>query len=146
MDINVEMLKARASDVEQAVRKIREYTALPESVFWDDERNMFAVKYLLLQAMEAVGSICVHVLARRFQIPATSYAACFEQLAKENVLPPELSGKLRKMIRFRNLLTHRYWEIDDRRVAEYARQDVQDLTEMLKAVWRFLHLDGRNIP
>ncbi|MDP2799892.1 MAG: DUF86 domain-containing protein, partial [Deltaproteobacteria bacterium] len=68
MEINLEMLKARASDVEEAVKKIRIYVDLSDEVFWQDERNLFTVKYLLLQAMEAIGSICVHVLAKEFQV------------------------------------------------------------------------------
>jgi uncharacterized protein YutE (UPF0331/DUF86 family) len=83
MEVNLEMLKARASEIERAVEKIRTYAGLPDEVFWQDERNLFAVKYLLLQAMEAIGSICIHVLAKKFQIPVASYAACFEQLGKK---------------------------------------------------------------
>jgi uncharacterized protein YutE (UPF0331/DUF86 family) len=140
MEINLEMLKARASDVEEAVKKIRIYVDLSDEVFWQDERNLFTVKYLLLQAMEAIGSICVHVLAKEFQVPVSSYAACFERLGEKGVIPSHLSAKLRKMIRFRNILVHRYREVDDKKVIQYARQDVQDFVEMLKAIWNFLRI------
>jgi uncharacterized protein YutE (UPF0331/DUF86 family) len=44
------------------------------------------------------------------------------------------------MIRFRNILVHRYWEVDDKKVVQYARQDIEDFTEILKAIWNFLHI------
>lgn len=136
--INEEKLKARAADISKAVEKIQIYSGLSDDDFWSDERNIYAVKYLLLQAMEGLGAICIHVLAKRFQAAVSNYATCFEELEQRKVLSPELAGKLRKMIRFRNILVHRYWEVDDQRVLEYARNDVQDMLEMLRVVWVFL--------
>ncbi|MFP3928978.1 MAG: type VII toxin-antitoxin system HepT family RNase toxin [Desulfobacteraceae bacterium] len=63
---------------------------------------------------------------------------CFEKLAACEVISAELSSRLRKMIRFRNILVHRYWEVDDSRILEYARKDLQDLHDLLSAVWTFL--------
>ena len=140
--VNLEKLKSRAADIRSAIEKIQTYTTLPDSDFWADERNIYAVKYLLLQSMEALGSICVHVLARRFQVAVSNYASCFQELEGKNVISPALSNKLRKMIRFRNIMVHRYWEVDDERVLEYARNDVQDMLLMLKAVWEFLGIDS----
>ena len=137
-NVNLEKLKARAADIRSAVEKVQTYTDLSDPDFWADERNIYTVKYLLLQAMEALGSICVHVLARQFQVAVSNYASCFQELEDKNVISSELSGKLRKMIRFRNIMVHRYWEVDDERVLEYARNDVQDILQMLKAVWEFL--------
>lgn len=136
--INEEKLKARAADVRFAIEKIQNYSALSDAEFWSDERNIYTVKYLLLQAMEALGSICVYVLSKRFQAAVSNYATCFQEMEKKGVLSSELSGRLRKMVRFRNILVHRYWDVDDRLVLEYARKDVLDMQEMLKAVWIFL--------
>jgi uncharacterized protein YutE (UPF0331/DUF86 family) len=140
-EINQDKLKARAADIGSAVQKIESYAGLSDPDFWSDERNIYAVKFLLLQAMEALGSICVHVLAKRFQVAVSNYATCFQELEKRNVLSEELSRKLRKMIRFRNIMVHRYWEVDDQRVLDYARNNVQDMLEMLRVVWTYLRLE-----
>jgi uncharacterized protein YutE (UPF0331/DUF86 family) len=138
MNVNTEKIKARAADIAGAIEKVKTYANLPDEQFWADERNLYSVKYLLLQAMEAAGSICVHVMAKEFQQAASNYAACFEKLAACEVISAELSSRLRKMIRFRNILLHRYWEVDDSRILEYARKDLQDLHDLLSAVWTFL--------
>ena len=39
-------------------------------------------------------------------------------------------------------MVHRYWEVDDERVLEYTRNDVQDMLLMLRAVWEFLGIDS----
>ena len=50
----------------------------------------------------------------------------------------ELASRLVKMVRFRNLLVHRYWEVDPVRVLDYAREDVGDFEAFLAAVEGFV--------
>lgn len=38
--------------------------------------------------------------------------------------------------RFRNLIVHRYWDVDDQRVLEIARTSMGDLEAFLEAVGR----------
>jgi uncharacterized protein YutE (UPF0331/DUF86 family) len=38
------------------------------------------------------------------------------------------------MARFRNLLLHRYWEVDDQRVLTIARNDLGDLEMLIGAL------------
>ena len=42
------------------------------------------------------------------------------------------------MIEFRNMLVRRYWEIDDRKVLKYAREDLEDFEKFIKAIKKFL--------
>jgi len=41
---------------------------------------------------------------------------------------------LRKMAKFRNKLIHRYWEIEDKNILEYARKDINDFEDYIRAV------------
>lgn len=43
------------------------------------------------------------------------------------MIPPDLAVRLQRMARFRNLLVHVYWRIDNRRVYEVIRDDLSDL-------------------
>lgn len=46
------------------------------------------------------------------------------------------------MARFRNLLVHRYWEIDPARVLHYARENLGDFEAYLAAVGRLMLEEG----
>lgn len=61
---------------------------------------------------------------------------CIEILEKEGVLDKELSDRLRSMIKFRNKLIHRYWEIEDQRVYEYAKKDIRDFIDFIEEIKR----------
>jgi len=42
------------------------------------------------------------------------------------------------MVRFRNLLVHRYWEVDPVRVLGYARENLGDFEAFLAAIENFV--------
>lgn len=50
--------------------------------------------------------------------------------------------RLIRMARFRNLLVHRYWEIDHERVLLYARENLDDLEAFLFQVKAFLEQEA----
>jgi len=138
MEIDKEKIKKRFSEINEALAEIKRLASLKDEEFWAKKENIAAIKYYLLQAIEAVGSICVHIAAVKFNKGVSSFGECFEICNKEGILEEELTNRLRKMVKFRNKLMHRYWEIDDKNVLEYARQDIDDFTEFMKTVKKLL--------
>ncbi|MBA5942437.1 MAG: DUF86 domain-containing protein [Methanophagales archaeon] len=67
---------------------------------------MFNFKYRLITAIEAVISICNHIIARKFKRAPESYSDCFILLHECGVISKELAEKLGNMARFRNMLVH----------------------------------------
>jgi hypothetical protein len=87
MEINVEKLKNRINEIKENSEKIKKYSSIPDSEFWQDERNVLAIKHLLLQSIEACGSICSHVLAKKLN------------LSREEIIRESLQFYLGKKIR-----------------------------------------------
>jgi uncharacterized protein YutE (UPF0331/DUF86 family) len=46
-----------------------------------------------------------------------------------------------KMARFRNLIVHLYWKVDDREVHRVIREDLADLDQYLRAIAVYLGSD-----
>jgi uncharacterized protein YutE (UPF0331/DUF86 family) len=116
--INLEQVRERAREIRESITKVRQYVAQSDEEFFADERNLYTVMHLLLIAIEATAAICNHILAKTARKAPSSYVDCFEGLEALGVLDRNLTGRLIRMARFRNLLVHRYWEIDPRRVLD----------------------------
>lgn len=138
MEIDREKIKQRFSEINEAIKEIQRLISVNDKVFWSRKENIAAVKYYLLQAIESVGNVCVHIAAKKFSKGISSFGECFEVLEKEKFLPEDLAFKLRKMVKFRNKLIHRYWEIDDEKILEYTRKDLGDFSDFMKAVDKLL--------
>jgi uncharacterized protein YutE (UPF0331/DUF86 family) len=124
--IDIERIKERAREIRESLEKIRQYIALPDAEFFADERNLYTVMHLLLIAIEATASLCTHILAKTARKSPASHAECFDGLRDLGIVNDELASHLVKMVHFRNLLVHRYWEVDPVKVLGYAREGLGD--------------------
>jgi uncharacterized protein YutE (UPF0331/DUF86 family) len=136
--LNEELVKTRAQEIRENLNKVRHYTSLPDDDFWADERNLYTIMHLLLMSIEATAALCSHILARLARRAPASYAECFEGLRGLDVLDDELADSLVQMARFRNLLVHRYWQIEPDRVLSYARENLGDFESFLAAVGQLM--------
>lgn len=137
MNLDIEKIKKRISEIEESINEINKIVSINEYEFWKDKRNITSVKYYLLEAIEAVGGICVHIVAKKFGKGVNSLSECINILEEEEILDKELSSRLKKMIKFRNKLIHKYWEIDDKLVYEYAKNETDDFTDFIKEIKKF---------
>ena len=134
MELDKEKIKKRFSEINEALAEVQKLTERKNKDLLKEKVDMAALKYYLLQAIESVGSICTHVAAKKFNKGVSSFGECFDFLEKERILEESLASKLKKMVQFRNKLTHRYWEIDDEKILEYARKDLGDFREFIKTI------------
>ncbi|HXW00704.1 MAG TPA: DUF86 domain-containing protein [Anaerolineae bacterium] len=72
-----------------------------------------------------------------YKAPA-SYSECFESLSELNILDESLQERLIQMARFRNILVHRYWQVDSERVLRYARENLDDFENYLHSIGQFV--------
>jgi len=136
--INVEMVRDRAREIRESLGKIQTYTAQPDADFFADERNSYTVMHLLLISIEAVASICNHLLAKTASKAPASYSECFEGLRELGILDEPLTDRLIQMVHFRNILVHRYWQVEPEWVLHYARENLGDFEDFLGNVGHFV--------
>lgn len=60
MSLDIEKIKKRIGDIKEAIEEINKLISMDEKDFWKEKKNIAALKYFLLVAIEALGSICVH--------------------------------------------------------------------------------------
>jgi uncharacterized protein YutE (UPF0331/DUF86 family)/predicted nucleotidyltransferase len=101
-------------------------------------RDAQAAKYSLLEIIESCIGIANHIISMKAFRRAEKYSDMFRVLREEGVLGERLTQRLEDMARFRNLLVHRYGEIDDERVLEIIQHNLGDIVEFEKQIQRFV--------
>ena len=99
--------------IDECVQRIRTYMAdSSERDFFDDSLRLDAVEFNILRIIELCIDLANHVVkVRKLGIPKESRAS-FSMLAREGLIPKELSKLLEGMVGFRNVLIHDYRELD----------------------------------
>ncbi len=134
MRINADLLRQRAKEIRDALEVLDRYRQLSLEEFLARTDAVDAAKYRLVVAVEAAVSICTHLAARLAKRTPESYADCFSVLATTGIISTALAERLGQMARFRNLLVHLYWPVDDAKVWEVLRHDLGDLDTYLATV------------
>ena len=138
MQVNPDLLRQRAKEIRNALSILKGYADLSSEAFLAATESVDAAKYRLIVAIEAAISMGTHLASRLAQRTPESYSECFAVLAEAGLLPQDLAQWLGRMARFRNLLVHLYWQVDDGRVWQTLQNDLKDLEDYLVAVGQAL--------
>jgi uncharacterized protein YutE (UPF0331/DUF86 family) len=118
-------------EINSSLRKLSGYSNLSEEEFLSDSDKVDSAKYNLIVAIEGAIDICNHIVARAGGRAPHDHADCFEVLRELEMLPSKFVERLKSMAKFRNLLFHLYWKVDDKKVFQILNKDIQDIQEYI---------------
>jgi uncharacterized protein YutE (UPF0331/DUF86 family) len=136
MGLNPDAAEARFREINEALTDLRGLLGKNFEELSVHER--MSMRYLVIQIVEAAASVSVHLLSRLFDERAEGYADCFRRLGERKAIAEGLAERLASAARLRNLLVHRYWEVDDRRVYSSIKEGVEDFEAFKKDVRSFM--------
>jgi len=125
---------AKIAAILDAVQRIREM--LPETAKQlDADRSAREIVILnLYVAIQAAIDLALHWLADEGWTVPESYGKAFLVLAEHGVIERDLAKKLFDAAGLRNLIAHRYGEIDVERLHASASADLDDLVALCRAL------------
>lgn len=136
----------RPKYVARLFRDIHDNLALLDEVreegreLFDAQRvRRYGVQYALIAVIEAVIALGHHLIAEcGFPAPERN-VDLVSILVREGVVTNlELAENLPKMVRFRNLLVHRYWQVESETVWTVLEQRLDDVRHFCSEVDTFL--------
>ena len=130
MVINKAYLRSRIDEARECIKEIERIVSKPYENLTNDEK--YSLRYQIIVLIEAIGSACLHITMEGLNYEPESYRDCVRYLEKSGITT-QAEGII-KIIGLRNLLIHRYWVIDDRRIYESAKKDFQRIKDFLRAV------------
>ena len=136
--INLERVSKAKADVIAVHAQIEGLVNAGKEEFLSDPRSPLALKYLLIEGVEAIADLCQHVLAKTKGIACEGYVDCILKAGREGIVTAELAGKLRRLADLRNHLVHRYWIIDDEQLFRITYENRGDLIDFSDQVDAFL--------
>lgn len=130
MPVDASQLRQRIIEVLDAKAELRRLTLKPYAKLSLDEK--YAVRYHVIVLAEALGSICLHVAKEDLKQEPFSYSECFRLLDEEGLCG--CAKDLTALVRLRNLLTHRYWAINDKQVYDSIKNDFTGVDKFVESV------------
>jgi uncharacterized protein YutE (UPF0331/DUF86 family) len=134
MNLNEGLIRTKCQEIEDSLSRLEQMHMVSKEAFLKDRDLQDIACYRLLIAIEAALGLCYHVAAKRLRKVPEEYAECFAILADAGAIPKDLSERLQRMARFRNLLVHMYWKVDYDALYELIQHRLPDLRQFSRAV------------
>ncbi|RLF00798.1 MAG: DUF86 domain-containing protein [Thermoprotei archaeon] len=109
-------------DIQDALDELKAITRFSESDFLSNRTLRFSARFSVIQIVEAVSDLGIAILEKDFSETAESYREVFTKLALKGVIKSETAEELEKMSSLRNMIIHRYWGVDDRKIYQRGRR------------------------
>lgn len=130
MPVNTDHLKQRITEVLEAKAELNRLTSKPYTKLNLEEK--YAIRYHVIVLAEALGTICLHIATEDLKQTPQSYSECFKLIEQKQICP--CAKDLITIMRLRNLLTHRYWTIEDKQVYDSIKNNFKAVDQFLKSV------------
>ncbi|TRZ88836.1 MAG: DUF86 domain-containing protein [Methanosarcinales archaeon] len=137
--INKDVVNAMIDLIDENIRLIYEIRSQDYESFSGNFRDIQAAKHSLQEAIEACLDIGSHIIAEQGFRRPEEYREIFRVLEENGIIDPVLSVKLQEMAQFRNLLVHRYGEIDTRRIYIIMSEEIKDILEFVKSILKYIY-------
>jgi len=121
MSVNGEYVRRLVADIKDSIRFINKVSSKPYTALGDAEK--YAIRYNLIVIAEAIVALTIHIVRRVFSREPETPMHALKIIRDKGLMTEDEYNDERKLIRLRNLLLHRYWIIDDRRIYEDIRKD-----------------------
>jgi len=140
---NIDRIRQIMGEINSALYKLQGYAKLPEKRFLGDFDKLDSAKYNLVITIEGAIDICNHIVARMGGRAPCDYADCFKILGELGIFPQRFVERLQKMAKFRNLLVHLYWQVDNQKVYNFVKEDILDVRHYLEGIGKLIEKEGK---
>lgn len=122
--VDEEVFVTKLEDVDEFVSDIEEMRGLRRQEYLDDFVLQRAVERTLMNLVQATVDLASHVRRSEGLGPAETSKEEIDCLHEAGIVSEETSDKLQEAVGFRNVLAHRYGEIDHDVVYDVLHEDL----------------------
>jgi len=138
---NIDKVGKLVSEMRKAVTYLASVRNINKNAFLNDPDKVGSAKYHFIVAIESAIDICNHVISQNGYRAPEDYADTFQVLSEQGAFDKGFTASLKEMAKFRNRLTHLYWEVDDAHVYEILLSRLDDFKKFLDCTAVFLGLE-----
>lgn len=132
------------ANLQMYVAQLDRLSKLGKDEFLEDPDKLGSAKYYFIVAIESCVDIANHIISsERYRRPL-DFADAFTVLYENGLVDERVKEQLQKMTRFRNLLVHVYGKVDDQRVYEFLKTNLDDFSTFASQIAQAIEkLDAR---
>lgn len=125
-------------ELQEAQNKLVTLSGTLKEKFLTNYEKTDSAKYNFIVAIEAMIDIGNHLIAEKKLGLPKEYGDVFRILEEKGVFSKEYTTKFVEMAKFRNLLVHIYWKVDNEKLYSILKENLEDFNIFTEAVRKYL--------
>ncbi len=118
-------------ELERYIQQLQKFQSYRYDEIESDLEKIWAIERGLQISVQIIIDIGNHILASIGENQIEDYTDVLSKLGKCNILPSEFAERIKGMAGFRNILVHRYAEVDLKRVYDVLQNRLHDFVEYI---------------
>jgi uncharacterized protein YutE (UPF0331/DUF86 family) len=137
-DLENNILNRLFIEMDESLQKLRTLAKVSRSQFLNNYEKIDTAKYNFIVAIESMIDISNRVISAKKLGYPQDYAEVIKLMGQKGGFEEGLVKRLIEMVKFRNMLVHLYWKIEDERLCDYVKKKLDGFEEFRDAVRRYL--------
>lgn len=138
--VDRDLILAKASSVKRHLKRVIEKRNIDLQTFLKDIDCQESILFNLQMAIQNCIDVAAHIISEQgFGVPGSTNEM-FYLLEENGYLDTDLTEKMVKAVGFRNLIVHEYGKVELKQVFEVAQNNIEDLNEYLRSIFKKLGL------
>lgn len=125
------IITRKLRDLEGYIQQLRKFQSYSYNEIKDNLEKIWAIEHGLQISIQTIIDIGNHILAMIGENQIEEYVDILDKLSKHNVLPPRFVADIRGMVGFRNILVHRYGEVNPQQVYDVLQNELDDFEKYI---------------
>lgn len=133
-----ENINEKLEIIEKSLSRLSELKNLSPGRFMLDD-NFAIAEHYLRYALEATFDICAHILSRIPGVKADEYRKMAIEMGRQKIVSIDFAmGNFAEMAKYRNRLTHFYFEVTPEEMYNVIQNDLGDFEIFIKHIKKYL--------
>ncbi len=128
----------KLNELETSIKQLRKLQKYSFSEIKDDLEKLWAIEHGLQIAIQIIIDIGNHIIAEIGENEIDEYTDIIDKLVKHKIIPPEFAINIKGMIGFRNLLVHRYGEVNTDIVYKILQNKLYDFERFIGYIQSYI--------
>jgi len=137
-DVKNHVLSRLFTDFDEALGKLKRLAEHSHREFLEHYEKIDSAKYNFIVTIESLIDICNRIIAKQKLGSPEDYADVVRLMKGKGVIEETLAQRLIQMVKFRNMLVHVYWKIENDKVYQYLTENLEDFESFKKAMRAYL--------
>ena len=124
-------ITGKLRELQRYVQQLREFQSYRYDEIEGDLEKIWAIEHGLQVSIQIIIDVGNHILAGMGKNQVRDYTDVLSKLGQYNVLPSEFAAEIQGMAGFRNLLVHRYTDVNLRQVYDVLQNRLDDFMKYI---------------